>query len=186
MRSSPFFRHTPFDAAIERLREGRPGEAEYGRRVVLLLTIPAFDDPVARDVRRAPSGDIYVVRTVWQRALDLPARSVRTISRSSSPALGILDLMSERKPSLWSTNVPVDAVALDRLLASVASVTVPCRPSQDELPLDATIFELTFVHGLSETRYRWGGPAPEPWAPLADFANRLLRLVDEPQIARHP
>src|SRR5215207_2274830 len=65
-------RHPAFDHAIELLRDGRVGEAGYGRRVALLLTIPTFDDPVARDIRRAATGELYVVRTVWQRAADPP------------------------------------------------------------------------------------------------------------------
>src|SRR4051812_29982331 len=71
MRFPPHFRRTAFDLAIQRLRDGRPGEAGYGRRLALLLTIPAFDDPVARDIRRSATGELYVVRTVWNRALDV-------------------------------------------------------------------------------------------------------------------
>jgi hypothetical protein len=65
----------------------------------------------------------------------------------------------------------------------VTSASVPCRPDQPEPPLDATIFELTFGEELSETRYRWHSGAPNGWEPLASFASRLIRLVDEPLTA---
>lgn len=184
MRSPSFFGRTPFDAAIRQLRDGRPGEAGYGRRVVQLLTIPTFDDPVARDVRRAASGELYVVRTVWHRALDMPSRATQASRRSFAPGLDILDLVAERKPTLWSTNVSADVEAIDRLLESLASTAIPCHPCHSEPALAATIFELTFGEELNETRYRWGGEPPHGWAPLADFAARLLRLVDEPAGAR--
>jgi len=180
MRFPLHLRRSPFDSAIQQLRDGRPGESSYGRRIVLLLTIPAFDDPVARDVRRSASGEIYVVRTVWQRALDRRARGPRVSVGIPGPGLGLLELGAEHQPSLWSTQVGVDLGALDRLLESLGATTVPCQPRQSEPPLDATIFELTFGDELNETRYRWGGEPPDGWSPLADFASRLLRLIDEP------
>jgi hypothetical protein len=174
-------RHPAFDHAIQRLRDGRVGESAYGRRIALLLTIPAFHDPVARDIRRSVTGELYVVRTAWQRALDMPtikpARSVHVGPRSVSVGL---DLLATRAPTLVSARIPADADELDALLASVSSATVPCQVQQLEPPLDATIFELTFGDELNETRYRWTSDPPEAWAPLATFASRLMRLVDEP------
>ena len=174
-------RHPAFDHAIELLREGRVGESGYGRRVALLLTIPTFEDPVARDIRRAATGELYVVRTVWQRAADVPftrpGRSVRVGGR----AVGVgLQLMSNRQPTLVSARVAVDVDALDSLLATLASTTVTCHAQQSEPPLDATIFELTLGHELTEMRYRWTGDAPTGWEPLGLFASLLMRLVDSP------
>src|SRR5215211_6265248 len=127
-------RHPAFDHAIELLRDGRVGEAGYGRRVALLLTIPTFDDPVARDVRRAATGELYVVRTVWQRMLDAANARVQHDSRAvvGSGAMFGLDIVSSRPPSLRSVRVDVDTDALDTLLESVASATVACRPHQPE------------------------------------------------------
>ena len=175
-------RRTALDAAIDQLRDGRPGEAGYGRRVALLLTIPTFEDPVARDIRRAVTGELYVVRSVWNRALDLATasftREIRVGIDGRSPSPGI-DVARFRNPSIRSSKVSVDADAVDSLLESVASATVRCRCLQPEPPLDATIFELTFGEELNETRYRWHGDAPEGWEPLGNFASRLIRLVDE-------
>lgn len=187
MRFPVQFRRSAFDLAIQQLRDGRPGESGYGRRVALLLTIPTFDDPVARDIRRSATGELYVVRTVWNRSLDLATanitREIRVSSRGGPP-VGTLDVGSSlRSPTLHSMKVVVDPQALDTLLESIASATVPCRPEQPEPPLDATIFELTFGEELCETRYRWHSGAPEGWAPLAGFASRLIRLVDEPLAA---
>jgi hypothetical protein len=176
-------RRSPFDAAIQQLRDGRPGEAGYGRRITLLLTIPAFDDPVAHDVRRTATGEMHVVRTVWQRALDLSPRTLR--GNQIGAALGLLELTRNPQPSLWSTRLPVDAAALDALLESVVSAVVPCQPCLSEPPLEATIFELTFGDELNETRFRWGGEPPSGWEPLASFATRLLRLVDVPAGSLH-
>jgi hypothetical protein len=190
MRFPVHFRRTAFDLAIQQLRDGRPGESGYGRRIALLLTIPTFDDPVARDIRRAATGELYVVRTVWNRALDLATsnitREIRlpgTGPRSLAPSVDIANL---RSPSLRSMKVPVDPQALDALLESVASAIVPCRPEQPDPPLDATVFELTFGEELSETRYRWYAEAPAGWEPLASFASRLVRLVDEPSSIAAP
>jgi hypothetical protein len=186
MRFPVQLRRTAFDVAIQQLRDGRPGEAGYGRRIALLLTIPTFDDPVARDIRRATSGELYVVRTVWHRALDLATanitREIRVSSDRHAPMANV-NLGTLRSPSLQSLKVVVDPQALDSLLESVVSASVPCRPDQPEPPLDATIFELTFGEELSETRYRWHSDAPNGWAPLASFASRLIRLVDEPLTA---
>ena len=186
MRFSGHTRRSAFDVAIHQLRDGRPGESGYGRRIALLLTIPTFDDPVARDVRRATSGELYVVRTVWNRALDLATAHVTrevAISPMGPPLATPINLTSVRPPSLHSTRVPIDSRALDALLESVATVTVPCRPDQPEPPLDATIYELTFGEELSETRYRWCTDTPPGLAPLMSFASRLIRLVDEPATA---
>ena len=181
MRFPPFHaRHKGFDHAIQQLRDGRVGESAYGRRIALLLTIPTFDDPIARDVRRAATGELYVVRTVWQRALDASsketARSFQGLIRPVS--LGV-DLPL-RRPSLVSTRVEVDLDALDALLATASTTTVTCHVQQPPPPLDATIFELTFGDELTETRYRWAANPPAGWEPLASFAARLVRLVDHP------
>ena len=186
MRFPAPLRRSAFDHAIQQLRDGRPGESGYGRRIALLLTIPAFDDPVARDVRRSVTGQLYVVRTVWNRALDLATTSFRREIRvgvGNRPTMVGVDLASFRSPSLTSTQLPVDAEALDRLLESVANASVPCRPHQPEPPLDATVLELTFGEELSETRYRWHGDGPPEWAPLATFAAGLIRLVEHPATA---
>jgi len=175
-------RHPAFDHAIELLREGRTGESGYGRRVALLLTIPTFDDPVARDIRRSVTGALYVVRTVWQRALDTSfarpaARALQLGNRSLNVAL---ELMSNRLPTLVSSKVDVDVEALDSLLATLASTTVACHVEQPEPPLDATIFELTLGSDLTEHRYRWTADAPAGWEPLGLFSSLLIRLVDVP------
>jgi hypothetical protein len=183
MRFPAHLRRSAFDVAIQQLRDGRPGEGSYGRRLALLLTIPTFDDPVARDIRRATTGELYVVRTVWTRALDMAtaslSREVTIGTGARGPTLGA-ELMSFRSPSLQSTKVLVAPDAIDALLESVASATVACCPHQPEPPLDATVFELTFGEEMNETRYRWFADAPAGWAPLGDFASRLIRLVDEP------
>lgn len=184
MRFPPQFRRSAVDQAIQRLRDGRPGEYAYGHRVALILTIPTFDDPVARDIRRSTSGELYVVRTVWNRALDMASwpllRSARAgIARVPSPEPA---LMAFPGPSLRSTQVRVDPQTLDALLETVVSTTLCCRPHHDESPLDATIFEVTFGEELHETRFRWSGAAPRGWEPLARFASELVRLVDEPSL----
>ena len=178
----PFHLRQPgFDHAIERLRKGRAGESGYGRRIALLLTIPTYEDPVARDVRRSPTGELYVVRTVWQRSLDSsamrPARAIHVGGRSL--AIG-LDLVSRHQPSLVSTRVRVDVDALDSLLGTLATTTVTCHVQQAEPPLDSTIFELTVGQDLTEMRYRWAAHPPEGWTPIAAFSSRLIHLVDGP------
>ena len=174
-------RHPAFDHAIELLREGRTGESGYGRRVALLLTIPTFDDPVARDIRRSMTGALYVVRTVWQRALDTsfarPARSFQLGNRSLNVGL---ELMSNRRPTLASSKVEVDTDALDSLIGTLASTTVACHVEQPNPPLDAMVFELTLGCELTETRYRWTADAPPGWEPLGLFSSLLMRLVDTP------
>jgi hypothetical protein len=168
-----------FDHAIQRLRDGRAGESGYGRRVAVLLTIPTYDDPAARDVRRSASGDLYVVRTVWQRALDIPTPGVwRDALAGSGVSFG--DLAVDRAPSLRSIRLDVETEIVDAMLATVASATLTCRPHQPEPPLDATITELTLGAELHETRFRWADAAPPGWEPLATFTSRLLRLVDDP------
>jgi hypothetical protein len=170
------------DHAIQQLRNGRPGEFGYGRRVALLLTIPMFEDPVARDVRRTANGDLYVVRTTWNRALDFASSSLKVDARAGlarlAPATLLLNTLPG--PSLHSTRVHADTQAIDALLETVASSTIACRPQHADAPLDATIFELTFGEELTETRYRWSGSAPAGWEPLAQFATRLVRIIDEP------
>ena len=169
-----------FDRAIQQLRDGRAGESGYGRRVALLLTIPTYDDPVARDVRRSASGDLYVVRTVWQRALDIPMPRVwRDALAGSGIAIGV-DLVLDRAPSLRSIRLDLETEIVDAMLATLASATLTCRPHQPEPALDATITELTLGAELHETRYRWSDAAPPGWEPLATFATRLMRLVDDP------
>jgi hypothetical protein len=183
MRFPAHLRRSAFDIAIQQLRDGRPGEGGYGRRVALLLTIPTFDDPVARDIRRATDGEVYVVRTVWNRALDLATAS---LSREVRVGFGGRELKPElafaglRSPSLQSTRVQVDPQAIDALLRSVATATVACCPHQPEPPLDATVYEVTFGEEMNETRYRWFADPPAGWAALGHFASELLRLVDEP------
>jgi hypothetical protein len=175
-------RNRAFDEAIQQLRDGRPGESGYGRRIALLLTIPTFDDPVARDIRRSASGALYVVRTVWQRALDAFSSkpAPRVVVSGPRPVAAALELLATRRPSLVSTRVDVDLDALDSLLESVASATIPCHVHQPDPPLDATVYEVTFGDELNETRYRWVGRTPERWAALGAFASGLIRLVDEP------
>jgi hypothetical protein len=182
MRFPAQLRRSAFESAIQQLRDGRPGESGYGRRVALLLTLPTFDDPVARDIRRSISGELYVIRTVWNRALDL---ATSRLTRELRIGVGRVPLApplpaSLPGPSLRSVRVDADPNAIDALLENIASASVACRPQHAEPPLDATIFEVTFGEELHETRYRWSGSAPEGWAPLEQFASRLIRLVDEP------
>jgi hypothetical protein len=181
MRFPAPLRRSASDHAIQQLRDGRPGESGYGRRIALLLTLPTFEDPVARDIRRSITGELYAVRTVWNRALDFATttfnRDVRLDAPGRPVSIGV-DLSSIRSPSLTSKQVPVDQEAIDRLLETVAAATVPCRSSQSEPPLDATVYELTFGEELNETRYRWHGDGPAEWAPLTTFASALVRLVD--------
>ena len=177
----PFHLHrSAFDHAIQQLRDGRAGESAYGHRVALLLTIPTYDDPVARDVRRSANGDLYVVRTVWQRALDIPTpRMWRDALVGSGGAFGI-DLATNRPPSLRSVRVDVETEIVEAMIANLASATLTCRPHQPEPPLDATITELTLGEELHETRYRWSDAAPQGWEPLEAFTSGLIRLVDDP------
>lgn len=181
MRFPAHLRRSAFDQAIQQLRDGRPGEDGYGRRLALLLTIPTFDDPVARDIRRAPNGEAYVVRTVWNRALDLATASLSREGRvglvGTTPSLVISNFHA---PSLQSIKVVVDPKMIEELLGGVTTATVTCCPHQPEPPLDATVYELTFGEELNETRYRWFGEAPAGWEALGSFVSRLLRLVDEP------
>ena len=180
----PFhIRNRAFDQAIQLLRDGRTGESGYGRRIGLVLTIPTFDDPVARDIRRSASGELYVVRTVWQRTFDASAATTpasRVAAFGPRPVPAVLELLATRRPSLVSRRVDIDPDALGSLLESVASATIACHVHQPEPPLDATVYEVTFGDELNETRYRWAGRPPEPWAPLGAFVSRLIRLVDEP------
>jgi hypothetical protein len=184
MRFTAQARRSAIESAIQQLRDGRLGEAGYGRRVALVLTIPTFHDPVARDVRRAATGELYVVRTVWNRALDLATARLTREARTGlgrNLLVGALPMpMTFPSLSIHSTRVPVDAQALDAIFESVTSATVTCRPQHAEPPLDATIFEVTFGGELDETRYRWSGATPAGWEPLAEFAQRLIQLVDEP------
>lgn len=177
-------RRPGFDRAIQLLRDGRVNESAYGQRVALLLTIPVVDDPVARDIRRTTAGELYVVRTVWQRAVDLATpRPPRVPSMIGRPlALGI---DAPLKPTLVSTQVPVDVRVLEGLLDTLDTITVACRARQAEPPLDATVVELTLGDELAETRYRWAGDPPDGWDALATFTTRLLRLVDDTPGARH-
>ena len=183
MRFPAHLRRSAFDVAIQQLRDGRPGESGYGRRLALLLTIPTFDDPVARDIRRSTTGELYVIRTVWNRALDLATASLSreiTIGAGPRAITAGVEITSFRSPSLHSAKVDVDPHKISALLDSVASATVTCCPHQPEAPLDATVYELTFGEELNETRYRWFGDAPDGWAALGSFVSRFLRLVDEP------
>jgi hypothetical protein len=177
---SPSARQPEFDHAIRLLREGRVNESAYGRRVALLLTIPTFDDPIARDIRRAATGEPYVVRTVWKRALDLATRGRARDATSLLRPLEISGGLPALKPTLVSTQLPVDVRALDALLETAMTTTVPCCVRQSEPPLDATIFELTFGDELTETRYRWAADPPDGWSALSTFTLRLLRLIDDP------
>jgi hypothetical protein len=182
----PHHLRTAFDHAIQQLRDGRPGESGYGRRIALVLTIPTYEDPVARDIRRSASGELYVVRTLWSRALDVAAAGPQRPARGAASRYTLMpavELTTLQKPSLRSQRVNVDPVALDALLESVLSATVCCRPQHSEPPLDATVYELTFGEELHETRYRWSGVAPRDWFALEEFASRLIRLVDQPAAA---
>ena len=183
MRFPAHLRRSAFDVAIHQLRDGRPGENGYGRRLALLLTIPTFDDPVARDIRRTATGELYVIRTVWNRALDLATASLTreiTIGTGARATAVGLELTSFQSPSLQSVRVNVDPVTVGAMLESVSSATLTCCPHQPEAPLDATVYELTFGEELNETRYRWFGDAPDGWDALGSFVSRFLRLVDEP------
>ena len=170
---------SPLDAALQKLREGRTGESGYGQRVALVLTIPARDDAIAWDVRRTASGALYVVRTVWQRVLDIPPRE-RFPRMDRALWFAERAAIPDRRPSLWSTTVHVDQVALASLLDTIASVTLPCHPERGGAPADATTFEVSFGMDVNETRYRWRGEPPSGWHTLADFANRVIQLVDDP------
>ena len=186
MRFPHHVRRAAFDHAIQLLRDGRPGESGYGRRVALLLTIPTYDDPVARDVRRAATGELYVVRTVWGRALDVAAAGPWRQTRVGPWRHGVLpvpELTAFRTPSLRSQRVPVDPAEVDALLERVLAASICCRPQHGESPLDATVFELTFGEELNETRYRWSAVAPREWSALEEFASRLIKLVDHPVAA---
>lgn len=183
MRFPAHLRRSAFDVAIQQLRDGRPGENGYGRRLALLLTIPTFDDPIARDIRRSTRGELYVIRTVWNRALDLATASLSreiTIGMGARATTVGSELTSFRAPSLQSAKVDVDPLKISAVLEGVESATVTCCPHQPEAPLDATVYELTFGEELNETRYRWFGDAPRGWEALGSFVSRLLRLVDEP------
>jgi hypothetical protein len=119
------------------------------------------------------------VRTVWQRALDVPTPGVwRDALAGSGVAFG--DLVVDRAPSLRSIRLDVETEIVDAMLATLASATLTCRPHQPEPPLDATITELTLGEELHETRFRWTDAAPPGWEPVATFASRLMRLVDDP------
>ena len=167
---------SPLETALQKLRAGRPGESGYGHRVALLLTIPAVDDPVARDVRRAVTGELYVVRSVWQRALDIPPRGRLS---GIDPAVWLVQkAIPERRLSLWSTTVHVDRTELTALLHAMGSITLPCHPDRASAPPDANTFELSYGADANETRYRWRGEPPSRWQPLASFASRLIQLVD--------
>jgi hypothetical protein len=182
MRFPRDFHRTAFDRAIEQLRDGRPGESGYGRRVALVLTIPTFDDPVARDVRQTANGEFYVVRTVWRRAFDGPtpspgARSVRPAQLFSTLTP---DPFGDRAPSLVSSRLPVDSSALASLLTTVGCSSIACHPQHADASVESMVYEVTFGSGLTETRYRWAAEAPPGWEPLGDFAVGLIRLVDHP------
>jgi hypothetical protein len=180
MRFPTHLHRSAFDHAIQQLRDGRAGESGYGRRVALLLTIPTFDDPVARDVRRSTDGELYVVRTVWQRALDTPNARVWRDALIGTGGVLAADVVLHRPPSLRSTRIELDTEVVDTMLANLASATITCRPHQPDPPLDATVIELTLGEELHETRYRWSDAAPPGWEPLAQFTSRLMRLVDDP------
>jgi hypothetical protein len=143
-----------------------------------LLTIPIVEEPVARDIRRATSGDLYVVRTVWQRALDMP--QWKGVGRFDPSFRAVTIPSTQPQPSLWSTNVRVDSGTVMALLDAVRRATLPCHPDRDPRPLDATVYELSFGDDVEQTRYRWSGEPPEGWHPLAHFASRLIELVDDP------
>ena len=183
MRFPRDFQRTAFDRAIDQLRDGRPGESGYGRRVALVLTIPTFDDPVARDVRQMASGEFYVVRTVWRRAFDTASpssgtRSVRPSALSFSPLNP--DPFGARAPSLVSSRLPVDTSALASLLTTIGCSSIACHPQHADASVESMVYEVTFGSGLTETRYRWAAEAPPGWEPLGNFAVGLIRLVDHP------
>ena len=180
MRLPRDFHRTAFDRAVEKLRDGRPGESGYGRRVALVLTIPTFEDPVARDVRQTATGEFYVVRTVWRRAFDASAqsaaKSVRPSWRSFSPLDP--DPFGNRTPSLVSSRLPVDTSALASLLTTISCSSIACHPEHADASVESMVYEVTFGSGLTETRYRWAAEAPPGWEPLGDFAIGLIRIVD--------
>ena len=182
MRFPRDFQRTAFDRAIDQLRDGRPGESGYGRRVALLLTIPTFDDPVARDVRETAGGDFYVIRTVWRRAFDAPAQSAARSARPSWRSFSKLDPdpFGHRAPSLVSSRLPVDTSALASLLTTVGCSSIACHPQHTDASVESMVYEVTFGSGLTETRYRWAAEAPPGWEPLGNFAVGLIRLVDHP------
>ena len=183
MRFPRDFRRSTFDRAIDQLRDGRPGESGYGRRLALVLTIPTFDDPVARDVRQTASGELYVVRTVWRRGFDAPPRwPVAPSLRSPIHPFAALtsEPFRERTPSLVSTRLPVDAGALSSLLAAIGCASIACHPQHADASVEAMVYEVTFGSGLTETRYRWAAEPPVGWEPLGDFAVGVMRLVDQP------
>jgi len=170
---------SPLDTALQKLRDGRPGESGYGHRVALVLTIPARDDAIARDVRRTASGAMYVVRTVWQRALDIPPTGRLS---GIEPAAWFVEraAIPDRRPSLWSTTVHVNQVALAAVLDAIARATLPCQPERGSGSAEATTFEVSFGTDENETRYRWRGEPPTGWHTLATFATRVIQLVDDP------
>ena len=181
MRFPRDFHRTAFDRAIDELRNGRPGESGYGRRVALVLTIPTFEDPVGRDIRQTASGEFYVVRTVWRRAFDTPARPPRVV-RPSSLAFSPLnpDPFGDRPPSLVSSRLPVDTSALASLLTEIGCASIACHPQHADASVDSMVYEVTLGSGLTETRYRWAAEPPPGWEPLGNFAVGLIRLVDIP------
>lgn len=182
MRFPRDFHRTAFDRAIGQLRDGRPGESGYGRRVALVLTIPTFDDPVARDVRETANGEYYVVHTVWRRAVDAPAASRAKPAPPSWRSFSPLDPdpFGNRAPSLISSRLPVDTDALASLLTTIGCSSIACHPQHTEASVDSVVYEVTFGSGLTETRYRWAAEAPPGWEPLGNFAVGLIRLVDHP------
>jgi hypothetical protein len=176
-----------FDRAIDQLRDGRPGESGYGRRLALVLTIPTFDDPVARDVRQTASGELYVVRTIWRRGFDTPPRRPTShVLRPPEPFLPLdLDTLGGRAPSLISTRLPVDASALSSLLSTIGCASIACHPQRADATVESMVYEVTFGSGLTETRYRWAAEPPPGWEPLGRFAVGVIRLVDQPAEALH-
>lgn len=182
MRFPRDFHRTAFDRAIHLLRDGRPGESGYGRRLALVLTIPTFDDPVARDVRQSASGDFYVVRTVWRRAFDAPAQAAARMARPTWRSFSPLDPdpFGDRAPSLVSSRLPVDTSALASLLTAIGCANIACHPQHADASVESMVYEVTLGSGLTETRYRWAAEAPPGWEPLGDFAIGLIRLVDHP------
>ena len=183
MRFPRDFHRTAFDRAINQLRDGRPGESGYGRRVALVLTIPTFEDPVARDVRQNASGEFYVVRTVWRRAFDAPSQAAppaRTMRSALSFSPLNPDPFGDRAPTLVSSRLPIDTSALASLLTTIGCASIACHPQHADASVESMVYEVTFGTGLTETRYRWAADAPPGWEPLGEFAIGLIRLVDHP------
>jgi len=183
MRFPRDFQRSVFDRAIDQLRNGRPGESGYGRRIALVLTIPTFDHPVARDIRQTASGEMYVVRTVWQRGFDSPPRSASAFAlRSPTPPFPLLDHdpFGHHAPTLVSTRLPVDTSALGSLLATIGCASIACHPQHADASVESMVYEVTFGSGLTETRYRWAAEPPAGWEPLGSFVVGLIRLVDHP------